>query len=123
MALTTRRPKGVIHHSDQGSQYTCPLNRGKLMLCFAAGAACARIVLERAKGIEPSYAAWEAAVLPLNYARNLAHVAFQAPSTTPPVRASGKRDGPAACALLARAEIARHRARFRPIDGNSRQMA
>jgi hypothetical protein len=28
-----------------------------------------RFVLERAKGIEPSYAAWEAAVLPLNYAR------------------------------------------------------
>ena|SRR6516165_8095252 len=28
-----------------------------------------RRVLERAKGIEPSYAAWEAAVLPLNYAR------------------------------------------------------
>jgi hypothetical protein len=27
------------------------------------------VVLERAKGIEPSYAAWEAAVLPLNYAR------------------------------------------------------
>src|ERR1041385_8964819 len=26
-------------------------------------------VVERAKGIEPSYAAWEAAVLPLNYAR------------------------------------------------------
>ena len=25
--------------------------------------------VERAKGIEPSYAAWEAAVLPLNYAR------------------------------------------------------
>ena len=25
--------------------------------------------LERVKGIEPSYAAWEAAVLPLNYAR------------------------------------------------------
>jgi putative transposase len=22
MALTTRRPSGVIHHSDQGSQYT-----------------------------------------------------------------------------------------------------
>ena len=33
--------------------------------------------LERAKGIEPSYAAWEAAVLPLNYAReinNLTHI-------------------------------------------------
>jgi hypothetical protein len=27
--------------------------------------------LERAKGIEPSYAAWEAAVLPLNYARQI----------------------------------------------------
>ena len=26
--------------------------------------------MERAKGIEPSYAAWEAAVLPLNYARS-----------------------------------------------------
>ena len=28
-----------------------------------------RFVLERAKGIEPSYKAWEAFVLPLNYAR------------------------------------------------------
>ena len=28
-----------------------------------------RKVLERVKGIEPSYAAWEAAVLPLNYTR------------------------------------------------------
>ena len=26
--------------------------------------------LERAKGIEPSYEAWEASVLPLNYARD-----------------------------------------------------
>jgi hypothetical protein len=26
--------------------------------------------VERAKGIEPSYEAWEAAVLPLNYARD-----------------------------------------------------
>jgi hypothetical protein len=31
--------------------------------------------LERAKGIEPSYAAWEAAVLPLNYARELYKIA------------------------------------------------
>jgi hypothetical protein len=29
-----------------------------------------KVSLERAKGIEPSYAAWEAAVLPLNYARD-----------------------------------------------------
>src|SRR5438128_4539824 len=33
--------------------------------CSAAG----RLRLERVKGIEPSYAAWEAAVLPLNYTR------------------------------------------------------
>src|SRR5688572_31193311 len=32
--------------------------------CFAN-----RRMLERVKGIEPSYAAWEAAVLPLNYTR------------------------------------------------------
>ncbi len=29
--------------------------------------------LERVKGIEPSYAAWEAAVLPLNYTRLSVH--------------------------------------------------
>ncbi len=28
--------------------------------------------MERVKGIEPSYAAWEAAVLPLNYTRVVA---------------------------------------------------
>ena len=27
------------------------------------------VTVERVKGIEPSYAAWEAAVLPLNYTR------------------------------------------------------
>ena len=32
-------------------------------------------LLERVKGIEPSYAAWEAAVLPLNYTRTHAMVA------------------------------------------------
>ena len=33
--------------------------------------------MERVKGIEPSYAAWEAAVLPLNYTRGLsASVSF-----------------------------------------------
>jgi hypothetical protein len=34
-------------------------------------------VLERAKGIEPSYAAWEAAVLPLNYARGDAFIPWR----------------------------------------------
>jgi hypothetical protein len=32
-------------------------------MCFGS------IVMERVKGIEPSYEAWEAAVLPLNYTR------------------------------------------------------
>jgi hypothetical protein len=32
--------------------------------------------VERVKGIEPSYAAWEAAVLPLNYTREVAERAF-----------------------------------------------
>ncbi len=32
------------------------------------------IQMERVKGIEPSYAAWEAAVLPLNYTRGLAAI-------------------------------------------------
>ena len=35
--------------------------------------------MERAKGIEPSYAAWEAAVLPLNYARKINYL-----TTVPP---------------------------------------
>ena len=35
MALATRRPKDVIHHSDQGSQYTC-IEFGKR--CREAGA-------------------------------------------------------------------------------------
>ena len=38
MALTMRRPKGVIHHSDQGSQYTS----------IAFGNRC------RAAGVRPS---------------------------------------------------------------------
>jgi hypothetical protein len=31
----------------------------------------AKTILERVNGIEPSYAAWEAAVLPLNYTREV----------------------------------------------------
>ena len=30
--------------------------------------------VERVKGIEPSYEAWEAAVLPLNYTRGVAQI-------------------------------------------------
>ncbi len=42
---------------------------------------CFRIAMrsygvERAKGIEPSYAAWEAAVLPLNYARTVSRLPY-----------------------------------------------
>jgi hypothetical protein len=48
------------------------------------------IILERAKGIEPSYAAWEAAVLPLNYAR-LGCVAFYPATILITMRASSTR--------------------------------
>ena len=33
---------------------------------------CQRGEMERVKGIEPSYSAWEAAALPLSYTRNKA---------------------------------------------------
>ena len=38
-------------------------------LAHACNEAIYRVEGERVKGIEPSYAAWEAAVLPLNYTR------------------------------------------------------
>jgi hypothetical protein len=38
---------------------------------YEAGPRARQTGMERAKGIEPSYAAWEAAVLPLNYARGI----------------------------------------------------
>jgi hypothetical protein len=38
------------------------------------------VVLERVKGIEPSYEAWEAAVLPLNYTRTAADFKQPAPA-------------------------------------------
>jgi hypothetical protein len=57
-AKTTRSIRKSIHNKNDGygcvGEDHCPIR-----------------ILERAKGIEPSYAAWEAAVLPLNYARNL----------------------------------------------------
>src|SRR3569623_192530 len=42
--------------------------------------------LERAKGIEPSYAAWEAAVLPLNYAREVLRLCTTARTIAQPSR-------------------------------------
>ena len=41
--------------------------------------------VERVKGIEPSYEAWEAAVLPLNYTRDLQRQ-FSASRTQPAVK-------------------------------------
>ena len=40
---------------------SCSISWDEIWIC--------RGILERVKGIEPSYAAWEAAVLPLNYTR------------------------------------------------------
>jgi hypothetical protein len=51
-------------------QYCCYGNSGAEHPAERASSAPGEI-LERAKGIEPSYAAWEAAVLPLNYARGV----------------------------------------------------
>src|ERR1035437_829913 len=56
--------------------------------------------VERVKGIEPSYEAWEAAVLPLNYTRNGVRFYFKRgrhPSVTARCRRSGtacRRGGP-----------------------------
>ena len=46
------------------------LNRGKhLQHSVAFAESCRRVEVERVMGIEPTYEAWEAAVLPLNYTR------------------------------------------------------
>jgi hypothetical protein len=45
--------------------------------------------LERVKGIEPSYAAWEAAVLPLNYTRAAAPALFTSGRHDEAIRPSG----------------------------------
>ena len=52
-------------------------------------------MLERAKGIEPSYAAWEAAVLPLNYARQECQAYFS-PAGVPFQRLTAKTGAPSA---------------------------
>ncbi len=41
----------------------------------------AKTILERVNGIEPSYAAWEAAVLPLNYTRVVCDFTWDAGNT------------------------------------------
>ena len=38
---------------------------------------------ERVKGIEPSYQAWEACVLPLNYTRMVGRGGFEPPKASP----------------------------------------
>jgi hypothetical protein len=59
--------RGMSWHSetlvgDKGAELPEQANDRQLKLS-------ARAKMERAKGIEPSYEAWEASVLPLNYAR------------------------------------------------------
>ncbi len=60
----TRRPDGNLRWSDAAR---LPVSGASHF--FARLKKPGIETLERAKGIEPSYAAWEAAVLPLNYAR------------------------------------------------------
>ena len=56
--------------------------------------------MERAKGIEPSYEAWEASVLPLNYARVVLvgrrSAAYSAPAASGTSRRGGIVDSPRA---------------------------
>ena len=61
--------------------------------------------VERVKGIEPSYEAWEAAVLPLNYTRSIANYRqhLQALHPMPVWLRSGCRD--ACWAVVAAAEM------------------
>ena len=73
--------------------------------------------MERVKGIEPSYAAWEAAVLPLNYTR-IARRYRNSALTTQPAMASlrGPRDlsGRIAARLNKRAKEALRRVCYDP---------
>jgi hypothetical protein len=60
IALSPRHPEAPRQAGNQS------------MPCARPGMDCGNSTsfrLERVKGIEPSYAAWEAAVLPLNYTR------------------------------------------------------
>ena len=57
--------------------------------------------MERVKGIEPSYEAWEAAVLPLNYTRVLQHK-FSASRTQPAVKMTYGLESALASGTLAR---------------------
>ena len=57
--------------------------------------------LERVKGIEPSYEAWEAAVLPLNYTRVLRYK-FSASRTQPAVKMTSGLEPALASDTLAR---------------------
>ena len=57
--------------------------------------------MERVKGIEPSYEAWEAAVLPLNYTRDL-QANFSASRTQPAVKMTSGLEPALAPGTLAR---------------------
>jgi hypothetical protein len=65
--LLGQAPASDVYRRAHGSWPAKRLQAG-LLRAFPSGGQDVQ-GLERAKGIEPSYAAWEAAVLPLNYAR------------------------------------------------------
>ena len=65
--LSGRRIVRVPDHPCTGSPGLCSANFP--LLSGVTSIKVAIIKMERVKGIEPSYAAWEAAVLPLNYTR------------------------------------------------------
>ncbi len=67
--LTAANRAGVQWRIRREGGYVRPTGSARGLRRLAWKRAKRRLALERAKGIEPSYAAWEAAVLPLNYAR------------------------------------------------------
>lgn len=60
-----------------------------IRMIFGTKKAASRL-LKRTKGIEPSYAAWEAAVLPLNYARMFYNTSMIAKARQPVKGARGR---------------------------------
>ena len=87
-ALSNGRSESFRHHKPHGvdaarpsidvgdvAQETLPRCRSALVRCRASAVSSTAKstygIVERVKGIEPSYEAWEAAVLPLNYTRKV----------------------------------------------------
>ena len=98
-AVQIHRACHVVTHFRSGSAWQA------LSKLFSVSKSSTYACMERVKGIEPSYEAWEAAVLPLNYTRSIADYRqhLQALHPMPVWLWSGCRD--ACWAVVAAAEM------------------